>query len=368
MKLQLYFARKFLKITLGIFLGFAAFLVMLDMVEQVRRFDSFQITLFDAFRLSLLSVPETLYSILPLVIMLATLALFLSLSRTSELVVTRAAGRSAIRAMFAPAFAAAAVGVLAVTVFNPIVAATKKVYDQRATQFAGQDASALSVSREGLWLRQGSDDGQTVIRAARSNPDGSTLYDVSFVAMAPHDSDGPAAISRIQASSATLTPGSWKLTDAKIWPLDVSNPETAATFRAEYEVPSPLTLERIRDSFGEPAAIPIWELPAFIRALDAAGFSARKHRVWFQMELAQPLFLAAMVMIGAGFTMRHTRSTRTGLMVMFALLFGFSAFFIRNIAQVLGQNGDIPVILAAWAPPIAAALLSLGLLLHLEDG
>lgn len=368
MKLQLYFARKFLRMMLGIFLGFAAFLTMLDMVEQVRRFDAANITLFDAFRLSLLTVPETLYSILPLVVMLATLALFLSLSRTSELVVTRAAGRSAIRAMVAPALAAAVVGVLAVTVFNPIVATTKRVYEQRVAGLSGQDGGALSVSREGLWLRQGGAEGQTVIRAARGNLDGTTLYNVSFVTMAPEDSEGTAAVSRIQAQSATLVPGMWKLTDAKIWPLDVPNPETAATFHAAYDFPSPLTQERIRDSFGEPAAVPIWELPAFIRALDSAGFSARKHRVWFQMELAQPLFLAAMVMIGAGFTMRHTRSTRTGLMVLFALLFGFSAFFIRNLAQVLGQNGDIPVLLAAWAPPFAAALLSLGLLLHLEDG
>ena len=40
----------------------------------------------------------------------------------------------------------------------------------------------------------------------------------------------------------------------------------------------------------------------------------------------------------------------------------------RNFAQVLGENGQIPVLLAVWAPPLAAIGLSLGLLLHLEDG
>ena len=86
------------------------------------------------------------------------------------------------------------------------------------------------------------------------------------------------------------------------------------------------------------------------------------------MELSLPLLLAAMVLVGAGFTMRHTRFGRTGLMVMLALGMGFSLYFIRNFAQILGENGQIPILLAAWGPPIAALLLPLGLLLHWEDG
>jgi lipopolysaccharide export system permease protein len=54
--------------------------------------------------------------------------------------------------------------------------------------------------------------------------------------------------------------------------------------------------------------------------------------------------------------------------VLFALSGGFAIFFLRNFAQVLGENGQIPVYLAAWTPPVAAILMALGLLLHLEDG
>jgi len=47
---------------------------------------------------------------------------------------------------------------------------------------------------------------------------------------------------------------------------------------------------------------------------------------------------------------------------------GFGLYFIRSFAQILGENGQIPVLLAAWAPPVASILLALGLLLHSEDG
>jgi lipopolysaccharide export system permease protein len=49
-------------------------------------------------------------------------------------------------------------------------------------------------------------------------------------------------------------------------------------------------------------------------------------------------------------------------------LAGFGIFFLRNFAQVLGSNGQIPVFLAAWSAPVASVLLALGLLLHMEDG
>jgi len=75
-----------------------------------------------------------------------------------------------------------------------------------------------------------------------------------------------------------------------------------------------------------------------------------------------------MVLTGAAFTMRHTRFGRTGLMVLMAVLMGFGLFFMRSFAQVLGETGSIPVLVAAWAPPVAGICLTLAVLLHQEDG
>jgi lipopolysaccharide export system permease protein len=174
---------------------------------------------------------------------------------------------------------------------------------------------------------------------------------------------------RINAGSAQLASGEWVLRGVKSWPLlDETIPEAAATRLPQLSVPSTLTPDQIRDSFGTPSSIPIWELPAFIDRLQTAGFSAQRHLVWFHAELALPAFLIAMVLIGASFTLRHQRGGRTGLMVLFAVLLAFIIYFIRNFAQVLGENGELPALLAAWAPPLAAIGMSLGILLHHEDG
>ena len=363
MILYRYFARRFLLTFAGMFGVFFLFYAMLDMIEIIRKFGGLSFA--ETVRLTMLNVPAGIYRILPLVTILATIMLFLNLARSSELVVTRAAGRSALRSLISPLLVAFAIGVVAVTAFNPIVAATSRQYEALANKYRKGTESVLSITREGLWLRQGGKDGPTVINAGRANADGTELFGVTFIGFSP---DGLPR-ERIEAERARLTGGAWLVENAKRWRfVSGANPEAEAEQLARLTVPSDLTRERIRDGFGAPSTIPLWELPAFIDSLEKAGFSSRRHQVWFLSELALPLLLVAMVMIGAGFTMRHTRFGRTGLMVLLALLAGFAIYFIRNFALILGENGQIPPWLAAWAPPSAAILLALGLLLHLEDG
>lgn len=365
MILHLYFARRFgicfLLITAVLF----TLIALTGLIEQTQRSFADSLSFGDLIHLTLLNTPTTLNLILPLNMLLATIVLFFSMARASELVITRASGRSGLKTLISPLIVAFFIGLMVVGMFNPIVAATSKRYEQLSDSFRGGGAAALSISEEGLWLRQGSESGQTVIRAWQSNTDGSVLYDVTFVSYAPQG--GP--VRRIEAKAAALGPDGWRLTDAKTWPLEAGlNAEGNAQTYDVLTLPSSLTVEGIRDSFGKAGAISIYQLPEFISQLEYSGFSPRRHKVWLQSELARPVFLIAMVLVASAFTMRHTRSRGTGVAVLSAILLGFGLYFIRSFAQILGENGQIPVLLAAWAPPFAAVLLALGLLLHSEDG
>jgi len=364
MTLSFYIARRFALSVLLVFGVFFGLMMLIEMVELVGRFPDSGVSLAQVAGLAALKVPQSLYRILPLIMILAAIALFLALARSSELVVVRAAGRSGLRLLVAPVCVALALGAVSVMVLNPLVAATSRHFDELVARYANGQVSVLSFSSEGLWLRQGGDGFQTVIRATQANDDGTVLTGVTFLEF---DRDGrPAA--RIEAEQAALSAGAWMLTDLKRWNLAADNPESTAVTEAQGRIASDLTRDQIRDSFGDPSAVQVWDLPAFIAKLDKAGFSSRKHRVWLQMEFALPVLLAGMVLLAAGFTMRHVRFGNTGAMVLAAVLAGFGIFFLRNFAQVLGSNGQIPVFLAAWSAPVASVLLALGLLLHMEDG
>ena len=91
MILHLYFARRFALAFTYVLGGFLILVVLLDFIEQMRRFRGLDVTLSQKAHLVALYVPSALYQLLPLITVLCSIMLFLSLARSSELVVTRAA-------------------------------------------------------------------------------------------------------------------------------------------------------------------------------------------------------------------------------------------------------------------------------------
>ncbi|WP_171130484.1 LPS export ABC transporter permease LptG [Ruegeria sp. HKCCA6707] len=367
MILDRYFARRFLQSFLIIGAIFLTLIILIDLIEQVRRFDDADLTFGQLIQLTLLNTPAAISEMLPLLMILSTIALFVGLARSSELVVTRAIGRSGIRALLAPVFLALVIGGLAVVLLNPIAAATSEEFQRLSESYRSDSRSTLSISREGLWLRQGSANGQSVIHArAVTNEEMLVLRNVTITTFS---GDGT-PVEQIVADRAQLEPGQWVLKRAKTWSLvdDEVNPEATATSYKTLDIPTTLTRERILDRLGQKKSVSIYDLPQLIEDLREAGFSTKQYEVWLQTQLARPLFLVSMVLIGAAFTMRHVRFGGTGIAVLTAVLLGFAIYFIRNFAQILGENGQLPIFVAAWAPPFAAILLSMGLLLHAEDG
>lgn len=367
MTLALYLARRLgatFAVIAAVFLGI---LYLFELVEIMRRFGGGDTGMRQILWLAALRAPMTFYQILPLLTILAAMALFLALARSSELVVIRAAGQPATRMLVAPFVATLLAGALMVATLNPLVAAAARLYHAQTQAIAVPEVVLLEVALAdtGLWLRQGDSLGQTVIRAGTVEEDGLTFRDTGFIAF---DRQTGAPVARIEAAEARLGPGAWELYDAKVWDLTADNPEREAQIHDRYALPTDLTPERIRDSLARARAISVWALPELIAALERAGLATRALRVQLQTELALPLMMAAMMLVGTVLCMRHSRAGGAGGRIMLTVIGGFALFFLRNFAQILGENGQIPVALAVWTPPVATILLAVGVLLHLEDG
>lgn len=365
MTLGLYLAQRLLA-TFGLISAvFLGVLYLFEVVEMVRRFGG-ETEMAEVLWIAALRVPRAFYQILPLLMILTSMGLFLGLARSSELIVVRSAGRSALRMLVEPLAATLLFGMLIVALLNPLTTAATRAFQDRVQVLENPGTVAqISVTESGIWLRQGDGDGQTVIRAESAEDDGLTFRDMSFLAF---DRETGRPVTRIEAQTGRLVPGAWQLSGAKRWDLDADNPEREAQVLDRLDLPTDLTAARIRDSFARAGTISVWAMPAFIRALDRAGLATRDRQAQFHAELALPLTLAAMMLVGAVLCMKHIRAGSMGPRILATVLAGFALFFLRNFAQVLGENGHVPLILAIWTPPLASMLLAVGILLHLEDG
>lgn len=364
MTLTRYFALRYLA-ALGIVLGvLAGILILIETIEQLRRHANADIGLARIMLLAVLKSSEAFYEALPLSGLLASVLLFVALARSSELVAARAAGRSGLRALVGPMAAAAAFGLVAVTLLNPLAVTARRAYLAEVASLSGGGQSVGVLSGEGLWLRQATPAGQMVIRAGGASPDGAVLLTAGFMDFDP--SGQP--LRRIEAPRAELRNGFWILQDARVWDLGAANPDAEAQNHGTLMLTTDLTASEIRDRLGARADVSVWDLPRFIAALDRAGFSSRPFAMQFQSVLSLPAMLAAMVLLAAGFTLRIGRAGGVGVRVMTALLAGFATFYLARFAAVMGETGRLPIVLAAWSPALVAGSLALALVLHREDG
>jgi len=366
MRLARYILVRFLTNLFKVLLAFLLLVFIIDGVEQAQMLSPYNVSGLEVLHLIALRMPQFMLKVFPLVIMLASLTTFVGLSRSSELVVIRASGQSAIKLLVVPVMATLIIGILVTTVVNPLVAASIRRTDALLAKYNVGGQSLVSLGSKGIWLRQGGDQSQFVIQADRASFNGAILYKFNLFEFSLDGS----LTRRIQAESARLDDSEWLMRNGNEWRFDYSSADTttrAASFE-ELLLGTTLTSQEILEKFASPQAVPIWDLPALIERLDEAGFASQRQRLFLQSELARPLLLVAMVLIGAGFSMRHARFGQTGLMVLIAVFSAFLLYALKSISEALGAAYEIPIELAAWGPPVAGILLTMGLLLHLEDG
>jgi lipopolysaccharide export system permease protein len=350
---------KSLAVALGII---AALIMLIDFVEVSRGVGSdVDLSTTRILGLMLLKSPQVIVQLLPFVFLFGTLAAYVGLNRRSELIAMRAAGISAWRFVLPAAGAAFLLGIVTVTALGPLAASADGLFQRERSRLSGSVAGA--EQHQAVWIREGDDTRQMVIRAAGQDRARARLLDVTFF-IYTNDGRGLRQFSeRIDAKSASLSAGRWRLTDA----MGAQAGQRAVRY-ATLDLPSSLADDEAFERFARPQSTPFWSLPAQITRVDAAGFSSTAYRLRLQQLLATPLMFAAMSILAAAFSLRLMRLGDLARMSTAAVVLGFGFFFINQAASAFGSAEVIPPWLAAWLPPLLTALAAFTLLFYTEDG
>jgi lipopolysaccharide export system permease protein len=314
------------------------------------------------FWLTLLNSPALILLLLPFVFLFGGIGAYVGMNRASELVAMRAAGVSAWRFIMPSAMTAFIIGVVAVAVLNPMAAALSARFE---AERAALMENYLTDAPKEVWLRQGDERTQIVIHAkARDAVNGRVrLRGVSLFVYQKDAKGIPQFKRRLEAAEARLDPGFWRLTDVR---------EAAAgenSVRSDsLSIRSSLDAESAMERFASPEAISFWRLPVAIRQTEQAGFSAGGYRLRFHQLLAAPVLFAAMSILAAAFSLRLARLGGLAGLAGAGVALGFVFFFFNEFSGALASADIIPLVMAAWAPPILALLSGLTLLCYTEDG
>lgn len=340
----------------------SALIMLIDFVEVSRGLNSDgELSGFKVMALVGLKSPSVIVQLLPFVFLFGTLAAFVGLNRRSELIAMRAAGISAWRFVLPAAACAFVLGIATVTVFSPLAAAGDSMWQSERSRINGRGEDMKDDVP--VWLREGNDHRQMIIRGGTQNRMTGQLNNASFFiyTIAP---DGARTFSeRIDAKSASLTAGRWRLVDA----VGARSGQKAVTY-ATIDLPSNLADKEAFQQFERPQSLSIWQLPQQIQRIEAAGFASTAYNLRVQQLLAIPLMFAAMSILAAAFSLRLMRLGDLAKMALSAVLLGFAFFFVNQFSVALGSAEVISPFMAAWLPPVLTALAALTLLFYTEDG
>ncbi len=332
-----------------------ALVIVVDMLQTLDRFIRTKPPLVYILEHFLYRVPAALHEGMPVVMLVATIFLFLGLTRNHELTAMKAAGVSLYRV----SLPVLAVG-LAVTVgsglFQELVLPTLNELGDEVdrVKIRGSLPRHLQV-RERLWLRTAD---TRFYRVELLHPGTSDVYGLTILEI---DRDFRLR-TRLDARRAHWTPEGWELMDGAFREFGPGGevqtmPFTRTALELKEEIDDFTKIQKPTDAMG------YVELSAYVARLEATGFEARKYLVELYAKLSFPLINLIMVLVAIPFSLQSPRGGRLfGVALAIAILAGY--LVVHYVALAFGRADLLPPLLAAWTANVIFLGLGTSLLLH----
>ena len=301
--LYAYIVRQFLFWFMAVLLVLSGVIAVFEFVEFVRQVSSIpELPVSLAFTLAAFKLPSDIEILFHFAVLIAAMVTFWRMTRSRELVVARAAGLSAWQ-FLAPVIAVAMVlGVLKITVVNPISAAMYSRFERLDLDFLGGTGDVMKVATDRLLAApEGRErDRRHPCREGRRQRRPAAERDVP-AAEPGRELSRPDR--RRQRPAAGRQMGDQRR-------LGDEGRDAGGACRHHLD-PSNLTRNGIQERFASQQTISFWDLPDYIRNLEATGFSSTRYRIAYQGLLSQPLLMAAMILVAAAFSLRPGRRVDT---------------------------------------------------------
>jgi LPS export ABC transporter permease LptG len=354
--LDRYLVRELL-VFMGIGMAVAATLfLVVDLLQTLDRFIRNKPPLLFIFEHFVYRLPAALQQGLPVVMLVATIFLFLALTRAHELTAMKAAGMSLYR-VAAPVLLLGVLVALVSGIFQEtLLPRLNELGDEVDNVKIRGNLPRHLQSRERLWLRTSD---TRFYRVELLNPAASDMYGVTVLEV---DQNTFRLKSRLDALRAHWTPDGWELNDGAFREFGPHGEVQTVPF-----VMTALDLQDEIDVFTkvqkQTGAMSYRELRDYIARLEATGFHVKKYMVELYSKLSFPLVNLVMVLVAIPFSLQSPRGGRLfGVALAIAIMAGY--LVVHFVALAFARADLLPPLMAAWTANIIFLGLGTSLLLR----
>lgn len=355
-----YFAKRHLAWTLLCLFGLTGIVSIIQIVELIRRVSVIKNNTVEVNYplMAILNIPTVMDVVLPFALLAGSMMCCNAWNRSNEFIVTRGVGTSIWTAL-SPIFAVSlSIGLFFILVLNPIGSLTTRQYESHMTQIFGSGERNLSVTTDGIWLRDNQSDRELIIHGDSLDTSISGIINpIIYEFVEPKG-----LTTRMRGSSMHLTDQGWMVENAVLWNNDGARKELGSVILA-----SDLTSIDLERSTELPNTIPIYQLPLFIDVLENTGLPTISHEIYLNQLLALPLLMVGIAMLGARFTLENVNRGRRIQLFTRGVLIATGIFIFGYFMQILGSTLRVPPSVAGWAPALTILLIGAALLARLDE-
>jgi|SRR5689334_12134831 LPS export ABC transporter permease LptF/LPS export ABC transporter permease LptG len=350
-----YLMRQYLLlIGIGLLIG-AAFSVIVDLIQSLDRFLRAKPPWMYIAQHFLYLVPRELYKGLPLIVLVATVFLFVSLTRQRELDALKAAGMSLYRAC-APILVIAFLISVGALVFQetalPLIAAKAEEVDR--VKIRGFPPRHLQQQGQ-MWFRSSD---RRFLKIGLLDPVARSLDGLIVLDLSPDFR----LIGRLDVRRAQWVSDGWEMWGGIARQIGASQQVQSRSFdHRVMELP-----EHIDDFIRVqklPDAMSFRELRAYVAKLRDGGHQVGTYLVQLYSKLSFPLVHLIMALVAIPFALATPRSGGRAVGIGVAIVVAVAYWMVHSVALAFARADLLPPALAAWSANIIFTGLGTALLL-----
>ena len=323
-----------------------------------------------------LLIPNHLYELLPISVLIGTIFVMARLAQSSEYTILRTSGLGPWRALGMLLSLGAFFVVLSFLIGDYLAPLSERTAQLLKARYQG----VLTVGQTGAWLKEKQANNSYVVNVKTFTP----KSDMRNVQIFEFDNKG-LVMSTMRAAQASFGEDKeWILRSVDRVEFSVpsasatvaASATTAATAATKALAPvtagvtrssvdsfrwrTDITREMVSVALLKPERMGTLDLFNYIQHLDANGQNAQRYEIEFWKKVFYPLSCLVMVILALPFAYLHFRSGGIATYVFAGVMIGISFFLLNNVFGYIGNLQNWQPWLAAATPGLLYAGISLG--------
>jgi lipopolysaccharide export system permease protein len=352
-------------------LGFLALFLFFDLVDELQYLgknnglgsatDIYQLR--HALLYVALLIPNHLYELMPISVLIGTIFVMARLAQSSEFTILRTSGLGPWRALKLLLALGAVFVAFSFALGDYVAPASERAAQLLKARYQGK----ITIGQTGAWLKEKQAYNTFVVNVKALTPDnkmqGVQVFEFNNQGMIVSTTEAPLAVfvkgdawllqqtTRVEFEVPSgLTPAGKEKESARV------SRSTSASLRW----PTGIGAEMVSVALLKPDRMATIDLFNYVRHLDANGQTAQRYEIEFWKKVFYPLSCLVMVMLALPFAYLHFRSGGIAGYVFAGVMIGISFFLLNNVFGYIGNLRNWQPWLAAATPGLLYMAVSLG--------